>query len=133
VTISKGVGRGGVRPGAGRKPKAINWEAIAQAYFTGQETPEDVCQKFNVTLGDLFIHAQSEGWIHRPYKPHPADVGRLGSALAHAMISVDGAGTRSSRFVAAMAKLGSPLIDIAAALEISVGALRSEFRKELGL
>ena len=131
MTKSTGVGRGGSRPGAGRRPKAVDWDAVARAYFTSEAMPETICEKFGISLGDLFVYSQSEGWLHKPSKPHPMDCGRLGSALALNMFSIDGTAKRARCFVSAMLCLEASDREIADALEIRVETLRSEFSSEI--
>jgi hypothetical protein len=38
MTKSKGIGRGGVRKGSGRRPaiSKVDWEALGRAYFSGK-------------------------------------------------------------------------------------------------
>jgi hypothetical protein len=80
MTKSKGVGRGGVRPGSGRKSKAAkaDWDAIARAYFRGSETIEDICEKFGVSYGDLLSYAAANHWVTpRPVGQHLEDLGDM--------------------------------------------------------
>jgi len=141
MTKSKGVGRGGIRKGAGRIPKAakVDWDAVGRAYFTSDKPIEDICRSFGIDYGDLLTHATSAHWVlNRPStKPsdaqHPADLGGCASALALAMFSNDSVSTRARRFVAAMACLGEHKSDIAAALEISERQLLEEFKKEVAI
>jgi hypothetical protein len=135
MTKSKGVGRGGVRPGAGRRPRVstVDWDAVGRAYYTGTETIEAICNKFDVGYGDLLAHAAANHWmLRRPTRSHPDDLGGLASALAVAMWSVDHTPDRSRRFVAAMVALNEDVIDIAEALNIAVEVLQRDFKKELG-
>jgi hypothetical protein len=132
MTKSKGLGRGGTRPGAGRPPKPVNWDAVGRAYYTGTANLDDVCAEHGVTYGDLLAYGANNNWLQRrPTKAHPDDLGGLASALALAMWSVELKPDRASRFVAAMTILGERDIDIAEALNISVEQLKREFRKEL--
>jgi hypothetical protein len=133
MTKSKGIGRGGVRKGSGRRPAAakVDWEALGRAYFSGKDTIEDICASFGVGYGDLLSYATSRSWVRPSPPPHPSDLGELGSALALAMFSVDGVTNRARRFVAAMAILDAYPPDIAEALHISEEALKAEFKKEL--
>jgi hypothetical protein len=144
ATKSNNQKRGGKRPGAGRprgsvgsdearigSSRQIDWDAIGRTYFTGTCSVEDVCASFGVSYGDLLAYATDHGWIHRPPKPHPGDLGELASALALTMFSVDGVANRARRFVAAMVILGAPPSDIAEVLHISKPALQAEFSKEL--
>ena len=133
MTKSKGVGRGGVRQGAGRRPRVstVDWDAVGRAYFTGTETLDEICAKFEVTYGDLLAYGANNHWLHhRPTKLHPDDVGDLASALAHEMFSLKVA-DRAPRFVKAMVALGARETDIAEVLQISVTSLRDEFAKQL--
>jgi hypothetical protein len=135
VTKSKGTGRGGFRPGAGRKPRidSINWDKVGKAYYTGtNQTLDEILAAFGATYGDLLVHATRSHWLsRRPTKPHPDDLGSLASALAMEMYSVQGVVNRAPRFVAAMVALGARDIDIAEALEIGLTALKVEFSREL--
>jgi hypothetical protein len=127
-------GRGGLRKGAGRKPKVAktDWNAVGQAYFSGREHPHEVCVRFGVTFGDLLAYAAARGWVWPAPDGHPDDMGELGSALAVAMFGVAGGVRQRARsFVAAMAKLNAHVPDIAAALHVSESDLRAEFPKEL--
>jgi hypothetical protein len=65
VTKSKGVGRGGVRTGSGRKSKAAkaDWDTIAREYFAGRGTIDDICERFGVSHGDLLAYAASNNWV----------------------------------------------------------------------
>jgi hypothetical protein len=134
VTKSKGLGRGGVRPNAGRRPKisTIDWNAIGLAYYTGTQSLDDVCASFGVTYGDLLAYGAQNHWLtRRPTRAHPDDLGDLASALAMEMFSIDGVANRASRFVAAMTALGAKEQEIAEVLHIGVPALKAEFAKEL--
>lgn len=62
MTASRGIGRGGTRPGAGRKPKLRALAPIAAAQDLGLqveqmaaigELPETIAQGFAVTVGEL--------------------------------------------------------------------------------
>jgi hypothetical protein len=135
MTKSKGVGRGGVRAGAGRRPKTstVDWDAIGRAYYTGNESIEDICKKFDIGYGDLLAHAAGSHWMmRRPTRSHPDDLGSLASSLAAAMWSVDHKPDRSKRFVAAMVALDEHEIEIAEALNIPLETLQRDFKKELG-
>ena len=85
-------GRGGVRKGAGRKPKVakVDWNVVGRAYFSGRESAPEICGRFNVTFGDLLAYAAARGWIWPSPDGHPDDMGELGSALAVAMFGVGG-------------------------------------------
>ena len=134
MTKSKGVGRGGVRDGAGRRPRVstVDWDAVGRAYYTGTESLDVICAKFGVEYGDLLAYAASNHWLQRrPTKSHPDDLGGLASALALAMWTVELKPDRANRFVAAMVALGEDRIEIAEALKISVDQLSRDFRKEL--
>src|SRR3954447_1577345 len=134
MTKSKGVGRGGVRQGAGRRPRVstVDWDAVGRAYFTGNQTLDEICASFGVTYGDLLAFgAQNHRLQRRPTRPHPDDVGDLASALALEMFSVGKVADRARRFVAAMAALGARDTDIAEVLQIGLQALKAEFGKEL--
>ena len=86
MTKSKGVGRGGVRAGAGRPPKAVDWDAVGRAYYTGTESLDHVCAAHGVNYGDLLAYGANNHWLQRrPTKAHPDDLGGLASALALAM------------------------------------------------
>jgi hypothetical protein len=133
MTKSKGIGRGGVRKGSGRRPDVakVDWEALGRAYFSGKDTIEDICASFGVGYGDLLAYAAGHHWLLRPSPHrHPEDPGDLGSALALEMYSVD-VNSRGPRFVAAMVMLGAREVDIAAPLNIPVEQLRAQFAKEL--
>jgi hypothetical protein len=134
MTKSKGTGRGGIRQGAGRRPRVatIDWNAVGRAYFTGTESLDGILASFGLSHGDLLAHAAQNHWLmRRPTKPHPDDVGDLASALAMEMFSVEGVANRAPRFVAAMVALGAREIDIAEALGIGLPALKAEFSREL--
>jgi hypothetical protein len=135
VTKSKGVGRGGSRQGAGRRPRVatIDWDAVARAYHTGSESLDDILASFDLSHGDLLAYAASHHWLQRRPRgqQHPDDLGDLASALAHEMFSVEGVANRAPRFVAAMVALGARDIDIAEALQIGLPALKVEFSREL--
>jgi hypothetical protein len=136
MTKSKGVGRGGVRKGAGRRPDVakVDWDAVGRAYFTGTQTLNEICASFGVSHGDLLAYGANNHWLqHRPTKSHPDDVGDLASALAHEMFSVEGVANRAPRFVAAMVALGAREADIAEVLRIGVQSLRDEFAKQLAV
>jgi hypothetical protein len=132
MTKSKGVGRGGVRRGAGRRPDVakVDWDAVGRAYFSGTATVDDICASFGLGYGDLLAYAANRKWCRPSPKPHPDDIGELGSALAFAMFSVKTA-NRIRCFVAAMAKLETNVSEIADVLQVSTSALRAEFPKEL--
>ena len=132
MTKSKGIGRGGIRKGSGRRPAAakVDWEALGRAYFSGKDTVEDICASFGVGYGDLLSYAVNNHWVHPSSKRHPEDPGDLGSALALEMYSVD-VNNRGPRFVAAMVMLGAREVDIAEPLNIPVEQLRAQFAKEL--
>lgn len=134
MTKSKGVGRGGIRTGAGRRPRVstVDWDAVGRAYYTGTESLDDICSSHGVTYGDLLAYGATNNWLQRrPTRAHPDDLGGLASALALAMWSIELKPDRASRFVAAMTILGEDEIDIAEALKISVDQLARDFRKEL--
>jgi hypothetical protein len=134
MTKSKGVGRGGARKGAGRRPDVagVDWDAVARAYFTGSQTLDDICTEFGVSYGDLLAYGANNHWLQRrPTISRPDDVGDLASALAGAMFSIDGAGNRARCFVAAMVKLEATVSDIADVLRVSQSSLRADFAKEL--
>lgn len=134
MTKSKGVGRGGVRKGAGRLPDVakIDWDAVGRAYFTGTESLEEILSKFGVRYGDLLAYGANNHWMQRrPTRPHPDDLGSLASALAMAAYSVEHTPNRTRRFVAAMVALDEDDINIADALNLDVEVLRREFKKEL--
>jgi hypothetical protein len=134
MTKSKGVGRGGVRPGAGRRPRVstVDWDAVGRAYFTGRQSLDEICASFGVSHGDLLAYGAQNHWLpRRPIKPHPDDVGDLASALATEMFSVEGVANRAPRFVAAMVALGARETDIAEVLQIGLPALKAEFGREL--
>jgi hypothetical protein len=136
MTKSKGVGRGGHRRGAGRKPRAaaVDWNAIARAYFAGRGTVDDICEKFGVSYGDLLTYAAANHWVTpRPFGRHLEDLGDMASALAWALLDErdETIAHRSRRFVGAMVALEVPARDIAAVLHVSEASLRSEFPKEL--
>jgi hypothetical protein len=134
MTKSKGIGRGGVRQGAGRRPRVstVDWDAVGRAFFTGNESLDEICASFGVTYGDLLAYGAQNHWLQRrPPRPHPDDVGDLASALALEMFSVEGVANRAPRFVAAMVALGARETDIAEVLKIGLPTLKAEFSKEL--
>jgi hypothetical protein len=134
MTKSKGLGRGGVRQGAGRRPRisTVDWDAVGRAYFTGNQSLEEICGSYGVSHGDLLAYGAQNHWLaRRPRSSHPDDVGDLASALALEMFSVEGVANRAPRFVAAMVALGARETDIAEVLQIGLAALKSEFSKEL--
>ena len=133
MTKSKGVGRGGVRSGAGRAPKVakVDWDAIGLAYFTTNKPIEDICAEHGLAYGDLLAYSISNHWVARPVKRPAHDLGDLSSALAMELWGQCRVGDRARRFVAAMVALNARLDDIAAPLQISVGDLKKEFSKEL--
>jgi hypothetical protein len=135
MTKSKGVGRGGVRKGAGRLPDVAktDWDAVGRAYYTGTEGLEAICNKFGIGYGDLLVHSASAHWMQRrPTRAHPDDLGSLANYLALAMYSADQTPDRARRFVAAMVALDENEIEIADALNVAFETLRREFKKELG-
>jgi hypothetical protein len=135
MTKSKGVGRGGVRPGAGRRPRVstVDWGAVGRAYYTGSETIEAICNKFGVGYGDLLAHAAKSHWmLRRPTRSHPDDLGDLAGALALAMYSGDDSAKKTQqRFVAAMVALNERECDIAEALQMDLLDLKASFAKQL--
>jgi hypothetical protein len=135
MTKSKGVGRGGVRSGAGRRPRVstVDWDAVGRAYYAGTETIEAICKKFGVGYGDLLAHAASSHWLlRRPTPAHPDDLGDLASALAHEMYSgEDSARKNRKRFVAAMVALGARECDIAEVLQMDMPTLKLNFAEQL--
>jgi hypothetical protein len=136
MTKSKGVGRGGVRKGAGRRPDVakVDWDAIARAYFAGSDTVEEICQSFGVGYGDLLAYAAHNQWVTpRPAGQHLEDLGDMASALAWALLDQrdETVANRTRRFVGAMVKLEVRVGDIADVLRVSEKSLRSEFPKEL--
>src|SRR5882762_4560925 len=122
MTKSKGVGRGGVRPGAGRRPRVstVDWDAVGCAYYTGTETIEAICNKFGIGYGDLLAHGASSHWLlRRPTRSHPDDLGDLAGALALEMFGNDDSGAKiRGRFVAAMVALNARETDIAEVLRM---------------
>ena len=137
MTKSKGVGRGGVRTGAGRKPRAAkaDWDAIARVYFAGTDTVDKICQTFGVSFGDLLAYAAANHWVppRAGGRRNPEDLGDMASALAWALIDErdESIAHRTRRFVGAMVKLEVSAEDIADVLHVSEKALRAEFPKEL--
>jgi hypothetical protein len=134
MTKSKGVGKGGARPGAGRRPRVatIDWDAVGRAYFAGHQSLDEICNSFGVTYGDLLAYGAQNYWLQRrPRRPHPDELGDLSSALALQMFSVERVADRAPRFVAAMVALGARDIDIAEILQVGLSQLKSEFGKEL--
>ncbi|MFB9262275.1 hypothetical protein ACFFWD_03685 [Bradyrhizobium erythrophlei] len=136
MTKSKGLGRGGTRVGAGRKPSAakVDWDAVARAYFAGRGTVDEICQQFGVSYGDLLAYAAHNHWITpRPFGRHLEDLGDMASALAWALLDERNESTahRTRRFVGAMVKLEVRVSHIADVLHVSEEALRAEFPKEL--
>jgi hypothetical protein len=138
MTKSKGVGRGGVRTGAGRKSRAAqaDWDAIARVYFAGTDNSiEKICQTFGVSYGDLLAYAAANNWVppQAGGRRNPEDLGDMASALAWALIDErdESIAHRTRRFVGAMVKLEVSAEDIAHVLHISEKALRAEFPKEL--
>lgn len=136
MTKSKGVGRGGVRPGAGRRPKVadVDWDAVGRAYYTGTEAVQDIVEKFGVSYGDLLAHAAGSRWLLRkPTLSHPDDLGDLAAALAHEMWSTDVNDAQRRRFVAAMVALNAREDDIADVLQMNLDALKRDFAKQLAV
>lgn len=136
MTKSKGVGRGGVRNGAGSRPDVakVDWDAIARAYFAGTDPIEKICETFGVSYGDLLAYAAHNHWVTpRPVGQHFEDLGDMASALAWALLDETNEliAHRTRRFVGAMVKLEVRAGDIADVLHVSEEALRSEFPKEL--
>jgi len=136
MTKSKGVGRGGVRKGAGRKPDAAkaDWDAIARAYFAGSVPIEEICKTFGVSYGELLAYAAHNHWTQpRPAGRHLEDLGDMASALAWALLDETHESTshRTRRFVGAMVALEVRARDIADVLHVSEESLRAEFPKEL--
>jgi hypothetical protein len=133
MTKSKGVGRGGVRKGAGRKSAEakVDWDAVARAYFTGTETHDDLLERFGVSPGALLAYAATRQWIWRPERRHVDDVGEMASELAVRMWEIDGVTNRAKRFVAAMTALGVEPEHIAPSLGISERSLKADFAREL--
>lgn len=133
MTKSKGVGRGGPRDGAGRRPKVatVDWDDLARAYYTGNESLDDILAKFGVKYADLLAYVANNNWLQRrPTKRHPDDLGSLASALAME-IFYSPIEERPRRFVAAMVALGARLEDIGEALQIQTPELKERFKKEL--
>jgi hypothetical protein len=134
MTKSKGVGRGGVRPGAGRRPRTstVDWDAVGRAYYTGNETIEAICNKFGIGYGDLLAHGASSHWLlRRPTRSHPDDLGDLAGALALEMYSPDTSDVQRRRFVAAMVALDARECDIAEVLQMDLPDLKKNFAKQL--
>jgi hypothetical protein len=138
MTKSKGMGRGGVRTGAGRKSKAAkaDWDAIARVYFAGtDDSIEKICRTFGVSYGDLLAYAAANQWVppRATGRRNPDDLGDMASALAWALIDEREESTahRTRRFVGAMVKLEATAEHIADVLHVSENALRAEFPKDL--
>jgi hypothetical protein len=134
MTKSKGVGRGGVRPGAGRRPRVstVDWDAVGRAYYTGNETIEAICNKFGIGYGDLLAHGANSHWmLRRPSRSHPDDLGDLAGALASEMYSADDGEVQRRRFVAAMVALNARECDIAEVLQMDLADLKKRFPKQL--
>ena len=135
MTQSKGIGRGGARKGAGRKPSAakVDWNEVGRAYFSGSKSVGEICESFGVDFGDLLAYGAANHWVRPSTKPHPDEIGDMGSALALQMFSIDGVNKRARCFVAAMVRLEARPQDIAEVLGVSEDSLRAEFPRELGL
>ena len=136
MTKSKGVGRGGVRPGAGRRPRVstVDWDAVGCAYYTGTETIEAICNKFGIGYGDLLAHGASSHWmLRRPTRSHPDDLGDLAGALAKEIYALDNGTANRRRFVAAMVALNARECDIAEVLGVDVPELKEQFAKQLAV
>jgi hypothetical protein len=134
MTKSKGLGRGGVRPGAGRRPRVstVDWDAVGRAYYTGTETIEAICNKFGIGYGDLLAHGTSSHWmLRRPTRSHPDDLGDLAGALAQEIYALDNGTANRRRFVAAMVALNARECDIAEVLGVDVPELKEQFAKQL--
>jgi hypothetical protein len=136
MTKSKGVGRGGARKGAGRRPDVakVDWDAVARAYFAGTDPIEKICETFGVSYGELLSYAAHNHWVMpRPAGRHLEDLGDMASALAWALLDEkdEKVANRTRRFVGAMVKLEVRAGDIADVLHVSEEALRAEFSKEL--
>lgn len=138
MTKSKGVGRGGARKGAGRRPDVakVDWDAVARDYFAGSGaiTVEEICEKFGVDYGDLLAYAAHNHWVTpRPAGRHLEDLGDMASALAFALTDQrsETVSNRSRRFVKAMVSLEVRVGHIADILHVSAESLRAEFPKEL--
>jgi hypothetical protein len=136
MTKSKGVGRGGVRRGAGRKPESArpDWDAIAKAYFSGRGTVDEICEVFGVRLGDILAYATANQWVTpRPAGRVAEDLGDMASALAWALLDErdESIAHRTRRFVRGMVGLEVRATDIADVLHVSERSLRAEFPKEL--
>ncbi|WP_371423289.1 hypothetical protein [Tardiphaga sp.] len=133
MTKSKGMGRGGVRKGAGRKPAAakVDWDAVARDYFTGTEDMEELLERHGLSYGALMAYATANQWIRRPRKRLDDDIGDMASELAVVFWAIDGALNRARRFVAAMTALGVSAENIAPHLGISERSLKQDFAREL--
>jgi hypothetical protein len=137
MTKSKGMGRGGVRTGAGRKPRSAkaDWDAIARVYFAGTDTIEKICQTFSVSYGDLLAYAAANHWVppRAGGRRNPEDLGDMASALAWALIDErdESITHRTRRFVGAMVKLEASAEDIADVLHVSEKRYEPSFRKNL--
>jgi len=136
MTKSKGLGRGGVRPGAGRRPRVstVDWDAVGRAYYVGTETIEAICNKFDIGYGDLLAHGASSHWmLRRPTRSHPDDLGDLAGALAKEIYALDNGTANRRRFVAAMVALNARECDIAEVLGVDVPELKEQFAKQLAV
>jgi hypothetical protein len=138
MTKSKGMGRGGVRTGAGRKSRAVkaDWDAIARVYFAGADGDlTEICRTFGVSYRDLLAYAAANHWVppRAGGRRNPEDLGDMASALAWALIDErdESIAHRTRRFVGAMVKLEVSAEHIADVLHVSEKALRAEFPKEL--
>ncbi|MEH2468970.1 hypothetical protein V1281_001774 [Nitrobacteraceae bacterium AZCC 2161] len=134
MTKSKGLGRGGVRKGAGRPPKVlkVDWDAIARDYFTGLQSIDAVLAKHDLKHGDLLAYAATKHWMARPrVRGHEHDLGDLASALALEFFGEQDAAKRSRRFVAAMVALDAAPASIAEILQTSESELRRDYAKEI--
>lgn len=110
----------------------MNWDLVANAYFTGDASLEAILASFDLSYADLLAFAAKNHWmLQRPKKPHPDDLGNLASALAMEMFGIEKLADRPRRFVAAMTVLGARPIDIAEVLQVDLVALQAEFGKEL--
>jgi hypothetical protein len=113
-----------------KSTRSTDWTAISERYFKTDESLRAIARGFGITEAAIRRHATDRGWV-RPTKSSIEDVGRLASALALSMISVDGVAKRAKCFIAAMVKLGAPVSEMADALEVSEAAVRAEFANEL--
>jgi DNA-directed RNA polymerase specialized sigma24 family protein len=112
---------------------SIGWTEIGAAFRDPKLSIRTIARRHGVSDTAIRKHAKRHGWRRPAAASSDVSVGvvALARAIETQLTSIDGVFERSRRFVSAMVALGSPVSEIADALEVSEAAVRSEFAQEL--